>query len=319
MTLQQIFYAIKVAETGSMNKAAERLFISQPTLTSAIKELENEIGIKIFSRNSKGVYVTNEGADFLDKSRHLYQQYELLMDDYSDISKLKQKFSVSTQHYSFAVKAFVDTINQFDTLNYEFAIRETKTYEVITDVATGRSNIGIIFQSSFNKNLINKLLYENGLEFHSVGKCKAYVYVHNTHPLADKETISFEELAPYPCLSFEQGEHGSTYLAEEILSDRDYSRVIKANDRATMLNLMIGVKGYTLCSGIVCEELNGDDYKVIPFLEDNNNHNVVMNIGYIIKKGEVFNNIEKIYINEVKRILDNNVVGIHNEERKQGA
>ncbi len=303
MTLQQIYYALEVASSGSMNRAAEKLYISQPTLTSAIKEMESEVGITIFVRTSKGVTLTGEGRDLLEKARQLYQQYELLMDGYSDVSKLKQKFGVSTQHYSFAVKAFVDTMNQFDTALYEFAIRETKTYEVIQDVATGKSDLGILYKSSFNAKLINKLLYENGLEFHTLGECKAYVYLHKSHPLANQESIRFEELENYPCLSFEQGENGSEYLAEEILSNRNYKRVVKANDRATMLNLMIGIHGYTLCSGVICEELNGSEYKVVPFHADKANPNYKMNIGYITKKGAKLNNIGEIFISEIRKYI----------------
>lgn len=303
MTLQQMYYAIQVAAQGSMNKAAEKLFISQPTLTSAIKEMENELGITIFTRYSKGVSLTPEGKDFLDEARQVYQSYELMMDRYGDAKRIKQKFAVSTQHYSFAVKAFVDTVNHFDTLNYEFAIRETRTYDVIQDVAFGRSEIGVLFESSFNKKLIRKLLYENNVEFKPLGECTAYVYLHKSHPLAGRDEICFEDLADYPCLSFEQGESGSAYLAEEILSDREYDRIIKANDRATMLNLMIGVNGYTLCSGIICEELNGDDYTVVPFRADEKNPNDTMTIGYITKRGSRLTKIGEIYVGEIKKYL----------------
>lgn len=303
MTLQQINYVLKVASVGSMNKAAEELYISQPTLTSAIRDVEKEIGIVIFSRNNRGVSLTVEGAEFLEKARNLYQEYELLLDSYSEEAKAKQKFAVSTQHYSFAVKAFVDTIKPYDTLNYEFAVRETKTYEVIQDVALGRSDIGILYESSYNQKYITKLLLENGLEFNPLGECKAYVYLHKSHPLANNEDIKFEELEDYPCLSFEQGESGSAFLAEEILSDRKYNRVIKANDRATMLKLMIGVWGYTLCSGIISEELNGSDYKVVPFHSNKENPNYRMTIGYIIKKGSRLSAIGEKYICEIQKYL----------------
>ena len=303
MTLQQMYYAIQVASQGSMNKAAEKLYISQPTLTSAIKEMENELGIAIFNRHSKGVSLTPEGQDFLNEARQIYQQYELLMDRYGDVKRIRQKFAVSTQHYSFAVKAFVDTVKQFDTLNYDFAIRETKTYEVIRDVASGRSEIGILFESTFNKKMIRKLLYENGLDFKPLGDCEAYVYLHKSHPLADRAEISFEELADYPCLSFEQGKGGSAFLAEEILSDREYDRTIKANDRATMLNLMIGVNGYTLCSGVICEELNGSEYRVVPFRSDEKNPNDKMTIGYITRRGSRLSRIGDIYIEEIRKYL----------------
>ena len=296
MTLQQIFYALTIAETKSMNKAAEKLFISQPTLTSAIKELENNLGITIFRRTSRGVEKTNDGEEFLVYARQLYQQYELLEEKYTAGGSVKRKFGVSTQHYYFAVKAFVETVKRFDTSEYEFAIRETKTYEVITDVGSLKSEIGILYMSDFNRKILSKMLRENGLIFHKLIECRAYVYLWKHHPLANRKSIGMHDLADYPCLSFEQGDNSSFYFAEEILGENEYSRTIKACDRATMLNLMIGLNGYTLCSGIICEELNGSDYIAVPFEADEDNQNSVMEIGYILKKDNLVSQIAEIYI-----------------------
>ena len=304
MTLQQLYYAITISETGSLNKAAELLYISQPSLTSSMQELEKEIGISIFNRGSKGVTLTSDGEEFMLYARQVYNQYESLRDKYSDSGNLKKKFGVSTQHYSFAVKAFVELVKQFDTAVYEFAIRETKTREVINDVATLRSEIGIIYLSDFNRAAISKILRANNLEFHHLINCKAYVYLWKGHPLAGRKRISFKNLADYPCLSFEQGEASSFYFAEEILSTQEYVRTIKANDRATMLNLMVGLNGYTLCSGIICEELNGDDYLAIPFVDNDISDNGVMEIGYLTRKNTVMSKIGKLYIEEIKKYLD---------------
>jgi len=303
MTLQQLYYAITISETGSLNKAAELLYISQPSLTSSMQELEKEIGISIFNRGSKGVTLTSDGEEFMLYARQVYNQYESLRDKYSDAGNLKKKFGVSTQHYSFAVKAFVELVKQFDTAVYEFAIRETKTREVINDVATLRSELGIIYLSDFNRAAITKILRANNLEFHHLINCKAYVYLWKGHPLAGRKRISLKNLRDYPCLSFEQGEASSFYFAEEILSTQEYVRTIKANDRATMLNLMVGLNGYTLCSGIICEELNGDDYLAIPFVDSNASDNGVMEIGYLTKKNTVISKIGKLYIEEIKKYL----------------
>lgn len=303
MTLQQLYYAITISETGSLNKAAELLYISQPSLTSSMQELEKEIGISIFNRGSKGVTLTSDGEEFMLYARQVYNQYESLRDKYSDAGNLKKKFGVSTQHYSFAVKAFVELVKQYDTAVYEFAIRETKTREVINDVATLRSELGIIYLSDFNRAAITKILRANNLEFHHLINCKAYVYLWKGHPLAGRKRISLKNLRDYPCLSFEQGEASSFYFAEEILSTQEYVRTIKANDRATMLNLMVGLNGYTLCSGIICEELNGDDYLAIPFVDSNASDNGVMEIGYLTKKNTVISKIGKLYIEEIKKYL----------------
>lgn len=303
MTLQQIHYAITISETGSMNKASEALFISQPSLTNAIRELEKEVGITIFLRTGKGAIPTKEGEEFLLYARQLYQQYELIHQKYVENENVKRKFGVSTQHYSFATKAFVETVKHFGTLNYEFAIRETKTFDVIQDVGNLKSEIGLLFMNDFNRKVITKMLKNNECEFHNLIDCNAYVYIWKQHPLADKKSITFDELKNYPCLSFEQGENGSFYFAEEILSTNDYQRTIKATDRASMLNLMIGLNGYTLCSGIICEELNGSDYLAVPFEADEDNPNSSMEIGYIVKKGRPLTEIGKIYIDEIKKYL----------------
>jgi DNA-binding transcriptional LysR family regulator len=303
MTLQQIYYVITVAEIGSINKAAEKLIISQPSLTSAIKELERHVGISIFLRTGKGVTVTNEGAEFLAYARQVYQQYMLLLDKYGKSGNIKRKFGVSTQHYSFAVKAFAEMVKRFDTRDYEFAIRETKTYEVIRDVGALRSEIGILYLSGFNRKVIEKILYENELAFHHLIDCAAHVYLWEGHPLAGEKSIRFERLRDYPCLSFEQGDNASFYFAEEILSENRYPHIIKACDRATMLNLMVGLNGYTLCSGIICNELNGEDFTAVPFEPDDENQSDIMEIGYIQKKYGVLSEMGEVYLGEVRRYL----------------
>ena len=304
LTLQQIHYAITVSEVGSMNKAAEKLFITQPSLTSSIKSLENEIGISIFLRTGRGVSVTSEGSDFLQYARQVYQQYDILEQRYSNKASIKRKFGVSTQHYSFAVEAFVETVKKFGTLQFEFALRETKTNEVISDVGTLKSEIGILFLSDYNNKVIKKMLKDNNLEFHKLIDCRAYVYLYKDHPLAGQESIGLDQLEDYPCLSFEQGDQGSIYLAEEILSDVEYLRTIKTNDRATMLNLMKGLNGYTLCSGIISEKLNSSDYITVPFKEDDSNRNTTMTIGYILKDGSIPSRIAEVYIEQLKAYLE---------------
>lgn len=302
MTLQQLHYVITVSEAGSMNKASELLYIAQPSLTSAIKELEKELGIIIFNRSGRGVTLTNDGAEFLMYARQLYGQYEVLTEKYGTGGTLKKKFGVSTQHYSFAVKAFVETVKRFDASKYEFAIRETKTREVISDVATSRSEIGILYMSDFNRKALSKMLESNDLKFTHIIDCAPYVYLWKGHPLANEHSISFSQLTDYPCLSFEQGDNSSFYYAEEILSENEYPQTVKANDRATMLNLMRGLCGYTLCSGIICEELNGTDYVAVPFADDGV-PDTVMEIGYITKKNTILSNMGKLYIENVRDYL----------------
>ena len=303
MTLQQIKYVIGIAETGSLNKASEKLYVSQPSLTATIHDLEDELGITIFNRTGRGVTLTNDGTEFLAAARQLYMNYQNVMEKYGENGTIKKKFGVSTQHYSFAVKSFVEMVKDFNTNEYEFAIRETKTRDVIDDVANLKSEIGILYLSDFNRKAITSILKSKDLEFHHLIDCKAYVYIWKGHPLAKNKFITMKQLENYPCLSFEQGNETTFYFAEEILSTEEYHRTIKANDRATILNLMIGLNGYTLCSGIICEELNGSDYIAVPFKDEDESINRIMQIGWITRRNFTLSNIGNKYIEEVKKYL----------------
>ncbi|MBQ4262478.1 MAG: LysR family transcriptional regulator [Ruminococcus sp.] len=303
MTIQQLRYVIVICEEGSLNKASEQLYIAQPSLTSAVQELEKELGITIFNRGGRGVTPTNDGLEFIRYAREVLSQYDNLLEKYGKNGNLKKKFGISTQHYSFAVKSFVEMVKHFGTDEYEFAIRETMTRNVIDDVAGGKSEIGILYLNDFNRKPLEKLLKSNGLVFTPLTECNAYVYLWKGHPLAGRASIKFDDLKEYPCLSFEQGDKGSFYYAEEILSTNEYPKTIKATDRATMLNLMIGLNGYTLCSGVISEELNGSDYLAVPFepVDDSAASNMV--IGYISKKNLLLSHIAQLYVNELDNYL----------------
>lgn len=295
MTLQQLKYALTIADCGSMNEAAKQLFISQPSLSETMKELETEIGLDIFLRSNRGIVITPEGEEFLGYARQVTEQFGLLQSKYID-KKVKEKFSVSTQHYTFAVKAFVETVKQIGMEQYEFAVHETTTISVIENVKNFKSEIGVLYENDFNEKVLNKMFKENGLEFVELFSCDTFVYLWSRHPLAKQDVITMEELDEYPCLSFDQGKNNSLYLAEEMKSTYEYRRLIKANDRATLLNLMIGLNAYTLCSGIICEDLNGDDYKAVPLKETEK-----MRIGYIKRKGAKVSHIGELYIEELKK------------------
>lgn len=305
MTIQQIKYIIGVSETGSINKAAEILYVSQPSLTAAIKDVENEFNITIFNRSSKGITLTSEGKEFIQYGRQIYAQYDNLLERFGDAGKSKRKkhFAVSTQHYSFAVKSFVEMVKKFDTTEYEFAINETRTLAIIEDVSTGRSEIGILFLSDFNRKAMTKLFNSNDLVFEKLITCDAYVYLWKKHPLAKEKSISFEQLKDYPCLSFDQNASSAFYYAEEILTENEYPKMIKTTDRATNLNLMVGLNAYTLCSGIICQELNGGDFVAVPFESDRENKNSKMEIGYVIKKNIILSQTGEDYLNELKKYL----------------
>ena len=298
MTLQQLRYVIEVAKTGSMNVAAKQLFVSQPSLSMAIRELENDVHISIFERTTKGVVITAEGEEFLGYARQIINQVELLEDKYIEAGQIKKKFGVSAQHYSFAVKAFVEMVKGFDMDKYEFAIREARTHDVIHDVVTGKSEIGILYTNDFNEKVLNKIFKDNQLEFVHLFTCEGYAYLWKNHPLAGKKVIALEELQDYPCLSFEQGDNNSFYFAEEILSTYDFKKTIKSNDSDTNFDLMVGLNAFTLCSGIICEELNGSDYIAVKLAKE-----VTMDIGYIKRAHMNMSEIGERYIEEIKKYV----------------
>ncbi|MDD6283462.1 LysR family transcriptional regulator [Oribacterium sp. HCP28S3_H8] len=280
MTLQQLKQVITVSDAGSMNEAAKRLFITQPSLSAAIKALEQELGIEIFTRSNRGIITTPEGEEFLSYARQVTEQYQLMEDKYLNKTTRKQKFSVSMQHYTFAVEAFIRLIREYgDSNTFEFSVHETKTMEVISNVQNQLSEVGIIYLNAFNEKVISKILRESSLEFVPLFDCNIYVFMAKSNPLAKKKLITMEDLQDYPCCSFEQGERNSFYFAEEVLSTYDYQKYIKVDDRATILNIMVGLNGYTLCSGIICQELNGNGYTAIPL-----DTKETMTIGYIKRK-----------------------------------
>jgi len=298
MTLQQLKYALTIADCGSMNEAAKQLFISQPSLSETMKELETEIGLDIFLRSNRGIVITPEGEEFLGYARQVTEQFGLLQSKYID-KKVKEKFSVSTQHYTFAVKAFVETVKQIGMEQYEFAVHETTTISVIENVKNFKSEIGVLYENDFNEKVLNKMFKENGLEFVELFSCDTFVYLWSGHPLAKQDVITMEELDEYPCLSFDQGKNNSLYLAEEMKSTYEYRRLIKANDRATLLNLMIGLNAYTLCSGIICEELNGSEYCAVKLKS-----NEEMSIGYLYRKGVAISLLGQKYLDEIAKYQD---------------
>lgn len=296
MTLQQLRQVIAVADSGSMNEAAKRLFITQPSLSAAIKELEKESGLEIFLRSNRGIVTTAEGEEFLGYARQIVEQYQLMEDKYVNVGTRKKKFSVSMQHYTFAVEAFIHLAREYGMDTYEFAVKETKTMEIINDVRNQTSEVGVMYMNDFNSKVIGKILREDSLEFIPLFDCNIYVFMSKGNPLAKKELIHMEELRDYPCLSFDQGERNSFYFSEEVLSTYDYKQIIKCDDRATFLNLMVGLNGYTLCSGIICQELNGDEYTAVRLDTDE-----IMTIGYIKKKKIPLSDIGARYVAELQK------------------
>ncbi len=298
MTLQQLRYVTMVAETGTITEAANRLYISQPSLTNAIHELEKEMNIVIFNRTNKGISLSKEGEDFLGYARQILEQAAILEDKYKGNGGGKKQYCVSTQHYSFAVNAFVDLIKEYGQDEYDFSLRETQTYEIIEDVARLRSEIGILFLNDFNEAVMNKILKSYDLEFHQLYVAKPHVFISRKHPLAGKDRITNEELEEYPYLSFEQGEHNSFYFSEEVFAAVERKKNIRVRDRATLFNLLIGLNGYTVCSGVIDKKLNGKDIIAVPLADEND-----MRIGYITHRKGMLSRLGNTYLEAIKKYL----------------
>ncbi len=300
MKLQQLKYMIEVVRGGSFNKAAKVLYVSQSSLSSAIKELENEIGLELFNRTSKGITLTVDGTEFLGYARQVVEQAELLESRYLEKKNIKSLFSVSTQHYAFAVNAFVELIKEADSAEYEFTLRESKTHEIIEDVKLQRSEIGILYKNEFNKKVINKFVKENHLEFHSLFEVNPHVFISSNNPLSEKKWVTLEDLSPYTYLSFDQGEYNSFYFSEEILSTVVRRKSVRVSDRATLFNLLIGLNGYTISTGILSTDLNGTNILAVPLKVDEK-----ILVGWIANSKVRLSRLGTLYIDNLKKVIEN--------------
>ena len=296
MTLNQLKYVIALSEVNSINEAAKKLFVSQPALTAALKSLEEEIGFDIFLRTKSGISLTVKGSEFLGYAKSVIEQYDILDAKFISGGNVKRSFHVSMQHYTFAVNAFMEVIKEYGMDEFDFEIHETRTHQVIENVRDQKSEIGVLYINDFNRDVLGKILSEAGLEFTPLFDCNIYAYMSKSNPLSAKKTVTLKDLDEYPCLVFAQGDQNSFYFAEEVLSTYEYKRVVRANDRATMLNLMVGINGFTLCSGIICEDLNGSDYCAVKLNTDEK-----MTIGYISRRSSVLSDLAVRYVEELSK------------------
>lgn len=300
MTLQQLKYVTTIANIGSISEAAKRLFVSQPSLTKAIKELEKEMGITIFDRTNKGITVSKEGERFLGYARQVLEQAALLEEQYKSQSGGKKQFSVSTQHYSFAVNAFVELLKGAEIDQYDVSLRETQTYEIIDDVAHMKSEIGLLFYNDFNRPVLEKLIHTNELTFTELFTAHPHIFIGKNHPLANKDVVSMDELEEYPYISFEQGDHNSFYFSEEIFSTVVRPKHIRVRDRASLFSLLLGLDGYTVSSGVIDEEVNGENIISVPLAEEG-----LMHIGYITNNKMHRSRLGQEYIQALEQYVGN--------------
>ena len=291
MTLQQLKYVITISKSGSMHTAADELFITQPNLSKAIKDLELEMGITIFNRTNKGVLLTDDGTKFLSYARQVVEQANLLEDIYKNKESIKRIFAISSQHYGFVVNAFVKLVETLGKDTYEFSLRECKTYDVINDVKDGRSELGVIYFSRFNSEIMKKVISSNGLSYEFLFEAKPHVLLSKNHPLANKERLTLDDLDAYPRLSYDQGLNNSFYYSEEPHALESVSKAIVVSDRATLFNILIGLNGYTISSGMISSSLDGNNIISIPLESDE-----VMDLVYIYDSDKPMKEITKQYL-----------------------
>ncbi|MCR5594635.1 MAG: LysR family transcriptional regulator [Lachnospiraceae bacterium] len=297
MNITQIRYVLEVAASSSIREAAGRLYITQPALSESIRELEEELGILLFERTNKGISLTDEGREFVEYAKKAVGQYEILEDRYLSNDSDKERFSVSTQHYNFAIRAFTDVIQKADPGKYVFSIHETKTKEVLEDVRTLKSEVGVISFSGANEGVIRKLIKEYGLIFKPLMIRDAYVYFWKDHELAGRKEISIEELSDYPCVSFDQSDDSNFYLTEEALADYDFKKLIKSDDRATSMEMIAKLHGYSIGSGM----LSGEDAILKGLVSVKLKEDDPITIGYITRKGSEMSDYGVAFTEELEK------------------
>ncbi len=300
MTLQQLKYLIAVAEKGSITEAAKDLYISQPSLSGAIREVETEIKLSIFHRSRTGAALTAEGMEFLGYARQVVQQMELLESRYIDNQPEKTRFCVSTQHYTFAANAFVELVQRFGQERYEFILNETQTHQIIEDVRNRFCDLGVLYLCRSNEIVLQKCFEDYALEFHELFTAAPHVFLRREHPLAKREKITLADLKPYPRLSFVQGVYESSNFAEELFSNEIADKSIKISDRAAIVNFMIGLDGYTISSGIFPKYLHGDSIVSVPLDADE-----TMRIGYLLNRDRELSDLGRIYIEALMQYQQN--------------
>ncbi|WP_323081769.1 LysR family transcriptional regulator [Limosilactobacillus reuteri] len=310
MRIQQLEYLEAVIETGSINEAAKRLYLTQPSLSSAIKDLEKEMGITILQRSNTGTSLTADGREFMNYAKQILDQVHLLDDRFKHQQPLHQSFAVSAQHYAFVVNAFVELIKKINSPTYKFTLRETETRNIFNDLRFFKSELGVLYINKFNRRIINKLLTENGLTFTPLFVAEPHVFLSRYNPLAKRKKLSLGDLTELPYLSFEQGNNNSFYFSEEIQSTLSHKKEIKVSDRATIFNLMVGLNGYTISSGIINSKLNDDKIVAIPLELDD-----PITIGIVRHQHTVISQLGQEYIELLKNHIRNYGFKIINDNK----
>lgn len=300
MTLQQLRYLIAIAESGSISAAAKRVYASQSNLSLAIKELEEEFDITVFTRSNRGVTLTNEGTELLAYARQVVEQADVLERRFAHAEAGVDRLAISTQHYAFCVQAFIDTIEDYDGVRYDFVMREAPTYEIVDDVRDFRSDIGVLYTDKNSKRVLGQAFEDAKLVFHPLFEAPVHVFVGASHPLAGRDLITLADLEPYPRYSFEQGTTNSFFFSEEPLNYVPHERNIRISDRATLTSLLTDHVGYTLSTGVLTPEMQSGIVS-IPLDTD-----VAMTVGYLTHREHLLGPLQESYLAHLREVVRNN-------------
>ena len=302
ISLQQLRYIIEVAECGSINAASQQLYVSQPTLSATIKDIEQELGISIFNRTNRGITLTSEGIEFIGYARQILEQFDLFEARYSNNQTASTgRLSVSSQHYAFCVRAFIDLAEEYDQEEYNFSLRETRTADIIEDVKDYRSELGVIYLSDFNSKVLTKTFSDAGLTFTPLFQAYPHIFVGRHHPLANRERLTPDDLQGYPRYSFEQGANNSFFFAEEPLSHLPHRQNITYSDRGTLVNLLTNHNGFTVSTGVRSGEMGLEDIVAIPLEVDE-----TMTVGYIYHAERPLSPLAKRYLEKLRAHIEAN-------------
>lgn len=299
MTLQQLRYCLEVSQTGSISKAAQNLFVTQPSLSKAISDLETEMNITIFYRTNRGATLSEEGSQFLAYARQIMEPVNLLEQKYKSEQPSRRVFGISSQHYAFVVQAFTELVREYDGAAYDFSLRESQTFQILEDVRTGHSELGVLYLSNFNREVVLRLIRNSDLQFYSLKVAEPHVFLSAHHPLANQSRVSLSDLRDYPRLSYEQARQDTFYLAEELHSTEESPKNIVVTDRATLFNLVTGLNGYTISSGALSSELGGTEIVAIPL--ESQEH---MDIGYVCPLDRPLSPLAKDYLQKLEATLE---------------
>lgn len=297
MTLQQLRYFIAVAERGSFTATAHDLYTTQSNLSASVSDLERELGIEVFNRTSRGVTLTASGIELLGYARQVLEQVDMLEDRYAQGASRRARLAVSTQHYAFAVQAFLDIVDECAGQDFELTLRETTTRQVIDDVASFRSDVGLLYLSDFNERVISKALSDANLSFTLLYAAPVHVFMSKRHPLAGQAKVSLDDLEPYPCYSFDQGTTNSFYYSEEPLSHLPHRRRVAISDRAALTTLLVSTEGYTLSSGVLVPEMQPGVASIPVDTKES------MRVGVVTNNGRVLDGLPEAYLSRLRQIV----------------